>query len=63
MKGNEDKCHAMLNSQNNVHLNIGPAQIKNSICKKLLGINTDSKLKFEDRINRTCTKASAKLNA
>ena len=38
-----------------MHVNIGTAQIENSKCQKLLGINIDSKLTFED--------PSAKLNA
>ena len=53
----------MLSSQYNVHVNIGIAQIKNSKCQKLLGINIDSKLTFEDHINHIYKKASAKLNA
>ena len=63
MKGNEDKCHAIFGSQDNVHVNVGTAQIENSKCQKLLGMNIDSKLTFEDHINRICKKASAKLNA
>ena len=63
MKGNEDKCHVILSSQDNVHLNIGIAQIENSKSQKLLGINIDSKLTFEEHINRICKKLSAKLNA
>ena len=63
MKGNEDKCHVILSSQDNVHVNIGTAQIENSKSQKLLGINIDSKLTFEEHINRICKKASAKLNA
>ena len=62
MKGNKDKCHVILSSQDNVHVNIGTAQIENSKCRKLLGINIDSKLTFEDHINRICKNASAKLN-
>ena len=62
MKGNEDKCHVILSFQDNVHVNIGTAQIENSKCRKLLGINIDSKLTFEDHINRICKNASAKLN-
>ena len=34
MKGNEDKCHVMLSSQNSVHVNIGT--VKNSKYSKLL---------------------------
>ena len=46
-----------------MHLNIGTAQIENSKRQKLLGINIDSKLMFEDHIDRICKKASVKLNA
>ena len=53
----------ILSSQGNVHVSIGTAQIENSKCQKLLGINIDSKLTFEDHINRIYKKASAKLNA
>ena len=63
MKGKEDKCHVILSSQDNVHVNIGTAQIENSKCQKLLGIGIDSKLTFDDHINCICKKASAKLNA
>ena len=63
MKGNEDKCHVILSSQDNVHVNIGTAQIKSSKFQKLLHINIDSKWKFEEHINWICKKASAKLNA
>ena len=63
MKGNEDKCHVILSLQDNVYVNIGTAQIENSKCQKLLGISIDSKLTFEDHINRICKKAIAKLNA
>ena len=50
MKGNEDKfCHVILSSKGNVHVNIGTAQTEKSKCQKLLGINIDSKLTFEDQ--------------
>ena len=63
MKGNEDKCHVMLSSQDSVHVNIGTVQIENSKYSKLLGINIYSKLTFEGHINRTCETSSTKLNA
>ena len=63
MKGNKDKSHVILSSQGNVHVNIGNALMENRKCQKLLGINIDSKLTFEDHINRICKTSSAKLNA
>ena len=43
MKGNEDKCYVLLSSQDNVLVNIDTAQIENSKCQELLGINIDLK--------------------
>ena len=63
MKENEDKGHVMLSSQDSVHVSIGTVQIENSKCPKLLGINIDSKVTFEDHIKRICKKSSKKLNA
>ena len=63
MKWIEDKCHVILRSQGNAHVNIGTTQIENSKCQKLSDINIDSKLTFEDHINCICKKASAQLNA
>ena len=63
MKENYDKCHVMFSQQDSVRVNIGAAQIENNKCQKFLGINIDSKLTFEDDINRICKKASTKLNA
>ena len=45
-----------------MHVKIGTAQMENSKCQKL-GINIDSKLTFEDHINRICKKTSVKSNA
>ena len=63
MKGNEDKCHVLISTKENVCVNIGATQITNSACEKLLGIKVDSSLNFEDHIGSICKKAGAKLNA
>ena len=47
----------------NVHVNIGTSQIKNSDCERLLGIDIDCKLSFENHINQICSKARAKIKA
>ena len=63
MKGNEDKCHVLISTKENVCVNIGTTRITNSACEKLLGIKVDSSLNFEDHIGSICEKAGAKLNA
>ena len=45
-KGNARKCHLLISSDKNVHVNIGIPQIKNSECKRLLGIDIDCKSSF-----------------
>ena len=51
------------NACKNVHVNTGTSQIKNSSCERLLGIDIDCKLSFENHINQTCTKARAKIKS
>ena len=60
LKGNASKYHLLISSGENVHVNIGTSQIKNSDCERLLGIDIDCKLGFENHINQICSKARAK---
>ena len=62
-KGNKDKCHVLLSTDETVQVNIVIASINNSNCEKLLGIKIDCKLIFDYHIGNICKKASAKLNA
>ena len=63
VKLNTDYDHVLLNSQGPKTLQIGKLCIKNSSCKKMLGINFDYKLKFTNHIDEISKKASGKLNA
>ena len=63
LKGNASKNHLLMSSGENVHVNIGISQIKNSNWKRLLGIDIDCKLSFEHQINHICSKAITKLKA
>ena len=63
LKGNTSKIYLLISSGENVHVNIGTSQIKNSDCKKLLGIDIDCKLSFENHINQICSKARPKIKA
>ena len=63
MIGNADKCHFLLNTSQEVSLNVNNFKIKNSDCKKLLGVKFDSKLRFDQRITDLCRRASRKIHA
>ena len=63
IKLNTDKCHLLLNTQDQNFLKIGNFNIKNYFSEKLLGIDFDCKLKFSNHIEDICKKATRKLNA
>ena len=63
LKTNPEKTYCRANSAQEIQVNIGGITISNSICKKLLGIHTDNKLKFEPHVRSLCKTASQKLNA
>ena len=61
---NQDKCHLIINENEKVSMHIGPFEIKNTNCEKLLGIKTDeSRLKFNVHLDGIIKKASCKINA
>ena len=63
LKANASRCHLLISSGENVHVNIGTSLIKKSDCEKLLGIDIDCKLSFENHSNQICSKARAKIKA
>ena len=63
MKANQDKCHLIVTKNENVSIHIGPFEIKNTSCEKLLGIMVDSRLNFSEHLGGTIKKASRKVNA
>ena len=62
-QGNTSKCHVLLSTDQQVLVNLGTAQIKNSQYEKLLGVKIDTKLNFKTHIQQICGKANAKLKA
>ena len=62
-QGNASKCHVLLSTDRQVHVNIGNAKIENTQNEKLLGITIDSKLSFDKHIQQICSRTSAKLKA
>ena len=63
MKANPDQCHLLVTTNALTSVNINDFQITNSIEEKLLGINFDRELSFENNISSLCKKASQKLHA
>ena len=68
MKINISKCHLLVDKKDEVVINLGETEIKNSKYKKLLGIKTkltkkDRKIKFNEHLNDIISKDSCKVNA
>ena len=63
MKGNTDKCHATVSTDEPIEIWVGESLIKNSTCEKLLGVKIDNKLNFGTHVKELCKKANNKLRA
>ena len=63
LKGNADECHFLVSTSQEESLNVNNFKIKNSDCEKLLGVNFDSKLRFDQHITDLCGRASRKIHA
>ena len=66
MKLNADKCHHLVlgkSSDDPVTVRIGNSEIVNSSEEKLLGVQIDNKLSFDNHVSKLCQKVSNKLCA
>ena len=63
MKANISKSHLLVNKKDEVAINLGESEIKNSEYVQLLGIKVDTKLIFNEHLNDIISKASRKVNA
>ena len=64
LKANPDKFHLILSDKNpELSVSIGNVDIYNSQSAKLLGIQIDNKLTFNEHVSNICTKATTKLHA
>ena len=63
LRGNTDKCHLIVSSNDRTEIQVGESVIKNTLCKKLLGIKINNKLTFDEHISGLCKKAANKLKA
>ena len=63
MKGNTDKCHLIVSTDEPIEIRVGQSLIKSSTYEKFLGIRIDSKLNFDTHVKGLCTRANNKLRA
>ena len=63
LKGNTNKCHLIVSSDDPTEIQVGESVIKNTTCEKLLGIKIDNKLTFDEHISGLCKKAANRLRA
>ena len=62
LKANPDKCHLLINTDQNVALKTNNETITNSSNKKLLGILFNNKFDFDEHVTLLYRKTSQKLN-
>ena len=63
LKGNADKCHLLVSTNDRVSMNVDGFKIGKSDTKKLLGVKFYKKLTFDDHICDICKKAGRKMSA
>ena len=63
MKAEKDKCHLLISGSENITINVDRNIIEKSICDKLLGLNVDYKLKFNEHLQSILKKAGQNVNA
>ena len=62
-KGNPDKCHLLVSTNEKTKINIGEFSIENNDYEKSLGVKVDNKLTFDYHVSDMCKKANRKINA
>ena len=63
MKGNTEKCHLIMSTDQTVNFQFGGSLIERSDCEKMLGVKIDYKLNFDEYVKTLYSKANNKLRA
>ena len=61
MKGNTDKCHLIVSTDELIEIRVGESLIKSSTCEKLLDVKIGNKLNFDTQAKGLCKKTNNKL--
>ena len=62
LKSNPDKCHLLINRNDNVTAHFRKCETENSKCEKLLGVKLEWKQNTDDHISNVCKEATGTLN-
>ena len=62
IKIDADKCHLLVSTNNTAKIKTGDFDTSNSKSEKLLGVQFDHKLPFDDHISESCKKTSRKIH-
>ena len=62
MKANKERCRLLISCSENITINVHDNIIGKSIYEKLLGVNVDYKLKFNEHLDSILKKAGRKVN-
>ena len=63
MKGNTEKCHLIMSTDQSVNFQLGGSLIERSDCEKMLGVKINYKLNFDKHVKTLWSKANNKLRA
>ena len=61
LKSSADKCHLLISSSENVTIKVSEYDARNSVCAKLLGVEFNNELNFENYIADNCSQGSPKI--
>ena len=63
MKGNTEKCHLIMSTNQSVNFQLGGSLMERSDCEKILRVKIDYKLNFDEHVKILCSKVNHKLRA
>ena len=63
MEAKKDKCHLLISGSEIIIINVDGNIKEKSICEKLLGLNVDYKVKFNEHLESVFKKADRNVNA
>ena len=63
MKGNTEKFHFLMSTNESFDFQLGGSLIERSDCEKMLGVKISYKVNFDELVKTLCSKANNKLKS